>query len=239
MFISQRKYISDLLDDARLNDYKPDATSLSPGYKLSLNNTYLMENLDLYRRIVGRLLYLGFTRPYVNHESQTLSQSMSKSCLSHWQAAIHILKYLKDTTTYGLFYLVSRPLSLKAFSNADRASYIDSRRSFIGFYICLGSSFIFWKTKKQTIVFRSLEEFEYRALASTICELKWIKFSLDDIHIQISLHVLLHYDSKFAIQITANTIFNECTKHLDIDCHVVRNEYKVRFIDLIHLPNHE
>ncbi|KAA3485388.1 Copia protein [Gossypium australe] len=39
----------------------------------------------------------------------------------------------------------------------------------------LGKSPIFWKTKKQHTVSRSLTEVGYRSMASITCELKWLK----------------------------------------------------------------
>lgn len=60
-----------------------------------------------------------------------------------------------------------------------------------------------------------------------------------DLHVQIPTPIHLHCDSNSIMQIDANPAFHEMTKHIDIDCHIIKNEYKTRLIDLIHLSNSE
>lgn len=94
---------------------------------------------------------------------------------------------------------------------------------------------ISWKTKKQKTVSRSSAEAEYRALAMTTCELKWIHYLLLDLQIPVPMSTALYCDSKAALHITANLVFHERTKYLDIDCHVVRDEYKAGFVNPVHI----
>lgn len=120
-------------------------------------------------------------------------------------------------------------MSLTDYNDADWATCIDTMRSLTYFCIFLGDSLISWKTKKQPTVSRSSTEAIYRALAATTCELKWLHYLLTDFGIAISLPIKLFCDSKSALHITANPIFHEQTKHLDINCHIVQNEYKSGF----------
>lgn len=59
---------------------------------------------------------------------------------------------------------------------------LDTRRSITGFYILLGDSPIFWKTKKHTVVSKSSAEAEYRALANTSSEITWLSQLLEDLN---------------------------------------------------------
>ena len=87
-----------------------------------------------------------------------------------------------------------------------------------------------WKTKKQATVSRSSVETEYRSLASTVCELLWISYILRDFDISVSILIPLWCYNHAALHIVANPVFHECTKHLDIDCHLVRDQFKRGFV---------
>ncbi|KAL0392792.1 UNVERIFIED_CONTAM: Retrovirus-related Pol polyprotein from transposon RE1 [Sesamum radiatum] len=116
------------------------------------------------------------------------------------------------------------------------AACLDSRRSVTGFCIFLGSSLISWKTKKQATVSRSSAEAEYRSMGSTVCELLWISYLLHEFQIDLQLPIPFWCDNKVALHITANPIFLERTKYLDIDCHLVRDQFKLGFISPANVP---
>ena len=86
----------------------------------------------------------------------------------------------------------------------------------------LGDSLISWRSKKQTVVARSSTEAEYRALAATTAELIWLRWLLQDLGIDCSAATQLHCDNQSAIQIAHNDVFHERTKHIEIDCHFIR-----------------
>ncbi|KAL0431063.1 UNVERIFIED_CONTAM: Retrovirus-related Pol polyprotein from transposon RE2 [Sesamum radiatum] len=89
---------------------------------------------------------------------------------------------------------------------------------------------ISWKTKKQTTVARSTIEAEYRSLGITACELQWISYLLQDFGLFVSTPIPLYCDNQAATHIVANPVFHERTKHLEIDCHLVRDHYKAGFL---------
>nr|KYP52665.1 Retrovirus-related Pol polyprotein from transposon TNT 1-94 [Cajanus cajan] len=102
--------------------------------------------------------------------------------------------------------------------------------------VYLGDSLISWKSKKQAIVSRSSSEAEYRALASTTCEIQWLTFLLEDFRVPYEKPALLFCDNDSAIQIASNQVFHERTKHIEIDCHVVREKVNRGVLKL--LPIH-
>ncbi|KAJ8763825.1 hypothetical protein K2173_003607 [Erythroxylum novogranatense] len=227
----------DLLTDAGLLGSKPKRVPFLKGGDLQSDRSPLLENPQEYRRIVGRLLYLRFSRPDITYCVQQLSQFLQAPREVHLQHAIYVLKYLKNNPSLGLHFSASSDLSLRAYSDADWASCVTTRKSLTTFCIFLGNSPISWKTKRQTTVSRSSAEAEYRAMASTVCELQWISYLLTDLRVPVSLPIPFHRDSKSAIDITCNPLFHERTKYLDIDCHVVRNQYKQGFISPIHVSS--
>ncbi|KAL0383129.1 UNVERIFIED_CONTAM: Retrovirus-related Pol polyprotein from transposon TNT 1-94 [Sesamum calycinum] len=108
--------------------------------KLTIDSGAQLQNPDMYRRLVGRLLYLGCTRPDISHSVQQLSQYLSHPCDMHWTAALHVVRYLKGNPSKGIFLPASNLFQLKAFCDADWASCADTRRSLSGFCIFLGDA---------------------------------------------------------------------------------------------------
>ncbi|KAL0404611.1 UNVERIFIED_CONTAM: Retrovirus-related Pol polyprotein from transposon RE1 [Sesamum radiatum] len=186
-------------------------------------------SIDPYRRLIGRLLYLGFTHPDISHSVQELSQFITRPCEGHLKAALHVVCYLKECPSQGLFLPVQNSFVLKAYCDADWASCSDSRRSLSGFCIFLGDALVSWKTKKSTIS-RSTAKAEYRSMATTVCELRWLSYILADLGISFPLPVELFCDNKAAIYITANPVFHERTTNIEMDCHIVRDAFKEGFI---------
>ncbi|KAK4397721.1 Retrovirus-related Pol polyprotein from transposon RE1 [Sesamum angolense] len=233
-FITQKKYLMDIVWDCHLEEAKPAATPLPVGIKFDASTGPALPSPDRYRRLVGRLLYLDFSRPDISFAVQQLSQFLQHPREPHWDAALHLVRYLKGSSTLGVFFSTDSPLTLSAFSDSDWASCLDTRRSVTSYCVFLGGSLVSWKTKKQATVSRSSAEAEYRSMASTVCELLWISYILGDFGITVVSPIPFHCDNKVAIHITENPVFHECTKHLDIDCHIVRDRFKSGFI----LPQH-
>lgn len=187
----------------------------------------------------GRLLYLTNTRPDISHAVQQLSQFLDHPTIAHHKASQRVLKYLKGCPGKGLFLPRTAPSQILGFSDADWAKCPDTRKSITGQCFFIGDSLVSWKAKKQTTIAKSSSEVEYRALASATCELQWLQYLLNDLHIILHKQPLLYCDNNSAIHIAANPVFHERTKHLEIDCHIVREKCQAGLMKLMPISTHD
>ncbi|XP_075085021.1 uncharacterized protein LOC142168260 [Nicotiana tabacum] len=145
---------------------------------------------------------------------------------SSYQRLIGKLLYLTITRP-DIAFSVQNLKRITTYCDDDWAACPHSRKSVTGFLVKFGNSLISWKSKKQNTTSRSSAESEYRSLASTTAELTWILGLFKEVGIEVQLLVEVHIDSKTTVQIAANPVLHERTKHIEIDCHFVREkQYK-------------
>ncbi|KAG9446582.1 hypothetical protein H6P81_012710 [Aristolochia fimbriata] len=235
--ISQVKYASGLVSRAGLSDNKTSDTPLELNVKFRPSDGELLADPTLYRQLVGGLLYLSITHPDISFVVHVVSQFMAAPRSVHYAAVIRILRYVKGTLLQGLFMSSASPLTLLAFSDADWAGDVTDRRSTTGYSVFLGYSPILWRSKKQSTVSRSSTEAEYRALADTTSELVWFRWLLQDMGVPLDSSTPLYCDNKNAMQIAHNAIFHERTKHIEVDCHFIRDHCAVGTVHLVYVPS--
>ncbi|CAM8905835.1 unnamed protein product [Rhodiola kirilowii] len=222
IFINQRKYVLDILEDHSFTDSKPVQTPLEIKHGLSLSTTSPITDPAVYRKLVGILIYLTITRPDLAFAVHTLSQFMANPTEDHLKAAHRLLRYIKLAPAQGIFFSAESDLCLSGFCDADWASCPLTRRSVTGYCMLLGSSVISWKTRKQAVVSRSSAESEYRSMASACSEIIWLIRLLADMNVPVTTPVALFCDNQSAIHLARNPVFHERTKHVEIDCHFTR-----------------
>jgi len=104
-----------------------------------------------------------------------------------------------------------------------------------GYVVFFSDSPISWKSKKQGTVSLSLAEAEYRSLRRLVAELAWLSRLFSELGIPGITPILVKCDSQAAIYIAKNPVFHECTKHIELGCHFVREKLLVGLINLYHV----
>ena len=233
--VCQRKYCLDILADYGLLGCKPKSVPMDPKVPLTKDTGLLLQDAKPFRELIGRLLYLCITRPDITFAVNRLSQFLSCPTDAHLHAGMNVLKYLKNNPGQGLFYSASTALCLNGFADADWGTCKDTRRSITGMCVYLGSSLITWKSKKQDVCSSSSTEAEYRSMAVATKELLWFNQLLKDLHITVESQAKLFCDNKSATYIANNAVFHERTKHIELDCHIVRDKVLSGLIKTLHV----
>lgn len=110
--LNQRKYALELPEEAGMLGCKPLSVPMEPNTKFSLKFGDPLSDPSVFRRLVGRFLYLTHTRPDITFAVHKLSQFMAAPTNLHLQAAYRVLRYLKNDPAQGLFYSASSDLKL-------------------------------------------------------------------------------------------------------------------------------
>ncbi|XP_042518478.1 uncharacterized mitochondrial protein AtMg00810-like [Macadamia integrifolia] len=178
--LTQTKYSLDLLQKTGMTGCKSCGTPVASGSKLSAADGSTLVDPHEYRQVVGALQYLTLTR-------SDLSYSVNQACIDIKPGPISIVT---------------------AFTNADWAGCPDTRRSTTGFCTFLGSNLLSWGSKKQPTISRSSSESEYNALAVTVSEVLWLSYLLEDLHVPISLPLIINCDNISTTYMAANLVLH-------------------------------
>ncbi|GKA60702.1 ribonuclease H-like domain-containing protein [Tanacetum coccineum] len=99
-----------------------------------------------------------------------------------------------------------------------------TRRSVSGYCVFFNGCMVSWKSKKQATLSKSSAEAEYRSMTAATCELIWVVNILKYLKVTNLLPAKLFCDNSAAIQIAANPVMHEKTKHFDLDVHIIREK---------------
>ena len=212
--LCQAKYAFDLLSRTDMTDTKVFSIPLEMNARLiSLDGTCLSD-ATFYCQLAGGVVYLTVTLPDISHAIHLVSQFSVSLHSMHYAAVLHILRYVKGTMFHGLLFFAHSTLDLCV----DYARDPIDRCSTTSYCFFLDDSFISWCSKKNNIVSRFSNEAIYHALPDTTYELLALHWLLKDMGLTSTV---IHCDNHCAIQIVHNDVFHECTKHIEIDCHIV------------------
>ncbi|XP_019051614.1 PREDICTED: uncharacterized protein LOC109114041 [Nelumbo nucifera] len=129
IFLSQRKYILDLLHEVGKLGCKPIETPIDPNHKLSATKGEALLDKGVYQRLV------------VNNQ---MHEPRPLICMN--------LAYLKGCPSKGMFYSNHNHLKIEAYTDADWAGSIADRRSTFGYCALVGGNVVLWISKKQSVV---------------------------------------------------------------------------------------
>nr|GEW74802.1 retrovirus-related Pol polyprotein from transposon TNT 1-94 [Tanacetum cinerariifolium] len=123
-----------------------------------------------YRSKIGSLMYLTSSRPDIVQAVCYCARYQSRPTKKHIKEVKRIFQYLRGTIDTGLWYPKDSSFELTAFSDADHAGCIDTRKSTSGGIQFLGDKLVSWMSKKQDCIAMSLAEAKYVTLSASCAQ---------------------------------------------------------------------
>ena len=119
LFLSQRKYALEIIDECGLLESKPTNFPMETNHKLALSDSKPLRDAAQYRRLIGKLIYLTITHPKLAYAVHILSQFMQEPKAAHMDAAKQVLRYLKGCSGRRLLLRSDCDLQLYAYCDSD------------------------------------------------------------------------------------------------------------------------
>ncbi|GAB2277331.1 hypothetical protein Dimus_039228 [Dionaea muscipula] len=159
---------------------------------------------------------------------------MENPTSEHMQLCKRILRYVKATLSYGLWYQSSSScFSFHGYSDSDWGGDVDHRKSTTGFVCFLGETAFSWVSKKQLIVALSSTESEYIAAASCVSHVLWLRQLLLEMRLCQELPTNVFVDNQSAIAVAKNPVYHDRSKHIDVRFHFLREAIAREDVELV------
>nr|GFB64409.1 putative ribonuclease H-like domain-containing protein [Tanacetum cinerariifolium] len=227
IFISQDKYMAEILKKFDFPTVKTASTPMEPNKPLIMDEEAEDVDVHLYRSMIGSLMYLTAFRPNITFAVCACARFQVTLKTSHLHAVKRIFRYLKGQPKLGLWYPRDSPFDLETFFDSDYARASLDRKSTTG-----GKRLISWQCKKQTIVANSTTEAEYVAAANCYRQVLWIQNQMLDYGFNF-MNTKIYIDNESTICIVKNLMFYSKTKNIEIRPHFIRDSYEKKLIQLI------
>ena len=183
---------------------------MDPNLKLTATDGDPLSDSSLYRRLIGWVLYLTISQPYITFAIDKLSQFMtfmSNPCTSHLSVVHHLLHYLKSTPDQGILFSSKSSIQLQGYSDVDWGTCPDSCKSAFGVCMFLGNPRN--KAPLHALPLRHntghLQQSLVKFPSCKHCS-KTLVFKL----IKLWFIVIIKW------------LFHERMKHIEIDCHFIK-----------------
>ncbi|GJZ67742.1 putative ribonuclease H-like domain-containing protein [Tanacetum coccineum] len=142
IFISQDKYVTEILKKFGFTDVKTASTPMETQKPLLKDEDGEEVDVHLYRSMIGSLMYLTSSRPDIMFAVCACARYQVNPKVSHLHAVKRIFRYLKGQPKLGLWYPKDSPFDLVAYTDSDYAGASLDRKSTIGMTFILASEIV-------------------------------------------------------------------------------------------------
>jgi hypothetical protein len=219
LFLTQRQFSLDILEQARMVDCKPVLTPVDTQAKVSAESWPPVADPTHFRSLTGALQYLKFTRPDITSVVQQSYLHMLDSREPHLTTMKRTLCYLWGILDYALLLHRSTSSELMVYTYADLASCPDTRWYTSGYAVFLSANLVSWSLKHQNVI-----------------EACWLQQLHQKLHNPLIKSTLVYCDNVNTVYLSTNPIQRQHTKHIKIDIHFVRECVAIGDVHVLHVP---
>ena len=179
IFLSQSKYARKLVMKFSLESTKHSRTPMSTTTKLSKDTFRKVVEQNLYRSMIGSLLYLTASPFDISFSVGDCARYQANPKESHLVYVKRIIHYINWSLDYGLWYPYDSFLVIVGYSNADRVGNVEDRKNTFGVCFLVGDCLMAWLSKKKNFVSLSTTENKYIVVGSCSTQLLWMKKNVE------------------------------------------------------------
>ncbi|CEP01473.1 hypothetical protein PBRA_002079 [Plasmodiophora brassicae] len=234
------RFQTDIDEAAAGRRLRAPATALPVGQIMPRRTDGVPHQHERYREGVGCLAHLSIgTMPTITHAVSQLSRHLNNPGREHFEAMLHVLRYVQNNTDVGIIYAKSKtpatefdPMALnkdnvkesepRAAVDSDFAMDPDTSKSVTGFIVTLMDAAVSWRSKQQSLVATSSAHAEYVAASELAREVVWVRMLLTDIGFTLTDPSIVLEDNTAAEQMVKTLGVTDRNKHIRVKWHYVR-----------------
>eukprot|EP00253_Pinus_taeda_P013731 PITA_13731 len=179
--------------------------------------------------------------PGLKLSTQSSSPLVDETLFRQLVGSLIYLTATRPDISFAVSY-ISRFISdviLSGYIDSNWADSVDDRKSTVGYVFSLGSGVVTWISKKQQAVAISSTEAEYWGAVKASCEAVWLQRMLADMPAFQTGPTPLLCDNQGVLKLAKNLVFHERTKHVETNCHYIRQLVEDGFVQLRYVPTTE
>lgn len=184
-------------------------------------------------------MYLTATRPDLMFVVSLISRFMANPTELHFGTAKRIMRYVKGTLEFGIWYQREGKSELLGYTDSDYAGDVDDSRSTSGYVFLMSGGAVAWSSRKQPIVTLSTTEAEYVAAATCACQAIWMKRILKEIGHEQDEEMVLFCDNTSTIKLSKNAVMHGKSKHIRVRYHFLRELANEGVVKLVYCSTEE
>lgn len=234
--VSQENYIKKILHRFNMHECNAVATPID---KLNADqeSTVELDGKVPYREAVGSLMFLAVaTRPDIVFAVSVAAQALNMPFKADWEKVKRIFRYLKGTCDIGIVYGSAHQKELTAYSDADFAGDVTTRKSTSGAVCLFMGGPVSWLSRRQKSIALSTTEAEIIAASEASKEVIWLTRLFTEIAELASVPTLL-VDNMSAIKLVKNPVFHKRTKHIEVRHYFIREKVDEGQLTVEHVPS--